>query len=486
MPPMHPTHRGSITLLVLVFGGIFLAILMALSGYVLTENSAQDAARVRAEAFSVAEAGLEYYRWHLSHFPGDLQNGTGAPGPYTISIPDPSGSTAGTASLAITANTACNLTTSIDIASTGSAADKPATHVTLVARYAQTSVAAYSFIVNSSVWAGADRVINGPYHSNGGVRMDGSANAPVTSSLTNWLCTNDFGCTTNTTEPGVFGAGSNADLWSYPTPQLDFAGIASNFSALKATAQSSGIYLPRISAGNDRSAAYHKGYHLTFNANGTVTVTTVTATNGLPVNPVNASDGTTDYALIQNENAARTYPIPSGCGLIFVEDNTWIDGTVPAKVTVVTANVSDTGVTPDVFLKGNITYAAADGSDGLTVISAHNILIVPDAPTNMHLNGIFVAQGGAFGRNLYITTNRSGKYAGCDSRYEPRGTLTLLGSTVSNKRTGTQWENGCGSGSNAGFLSRIDSFDRSQLINPPPFTPTLSTDYRFVDWEQIQ
>ncbi len=480
---MHTLKRGSITLLVLVFGGIFLTILMALSSYVLTENSAQDMSRVRAEAFSVAEAGLEYYRWHLAHFPGDLQNGTGAAGPYSVDVPDPSGSSAGTAKLSITANTACNLTTSIDIASTGTVTDGPTAHVTLVARYAQTSVAAYSYIVNSSVWAGADRVINGPYHSNGGVRMDGSANAPVTSSLANWLCTTDFGCTTDTTEPGVFGAGGNADLWNYPTPQLDFAGIASNFSSLKATAQSSGIYLPRTSSGNNNSAAYHKGYHLMFNANGTVTVTTVTSTQKLSVHPVNASDGVTDYALVKNENAARTYTIPSGCGLIFVEDNTWIDGVVPAKVTVVTANVTNAGVTPDVFLKGNITYAASDGSDGLTVISAHDILITPDAPDNMQLNGIFVAQGGAFGRNLYLGSNG---YSRCDSRYEPKGTLTILGSTVSNKRTGTQWENGCGTNINAGFLTRIDSFDRSQLTNPPPFTPTLSTDYRFVDWKQVQ
>lgn len=485
---MHTPPRGSITLLAIVFGGIFLTVLMALSGYVLTQNNAQDATRIRAEAFSVAEAGLEYYRWHLAHYPGDLQNGTGTAGPYAVPIPDPSGGTAGTASLAISANTSCNLTTSIDIASTGTASDDPTVPVTLVARYAQTSVAAYSYIVNSSVWAGPDRVINGPYHSNGGVRMDGSANAPVTSSLSDWLCTNSFGCP-NETKPGVFGSGSNQGLWNYPTPQLDFAGIASNFTALKTTAQTSGIYLPRTSSGNSNSAAYHKGYHLSFNASGTVTVTRVTSTQKLSVVPVNSTDPDTDYALIKNEASATTYTIPSGCGLIFVEDNTWIDGVIPAKVTVVVANVTNSGVTPDVFLKGNITYASADNTDGLTVISAHNILITPDAPEDMHLDGIFVAQGGAFGRNLYITTS-GGSYSGCDTRYEPRDTLTILGSTISNERTGTQWKDGCWSRytgfSNAGFQTRIDSFDRAQLTNPPPFTPTLSTDYRFVDWRQTQ
>jgi hypothetical protein len=144
----------------------------------------------------------------------------------------------------------------------------------------------------------------------------------------------------------------------------------------------------------------------------------------------------------------------------------------------VVANVTTTGVNPDVFLKGNITYGASDGSDGLTVISDHDILITPDSPQNMTLEGIFIAQGGAFGRNLYA----------CPGSYEPRTSLTILGSTISNKRTGTQWENGCwswtGGYSNAGYLSRIDSFDRNLIADPPPFTPTLSNTFQFVDWRQ--
>ena len=474
------TPRGSITLLVLIFSGIFFAVLASLSGYVLSQNRVNDATRVRAEAFSIAEGGLEYYRWHLAHFPTDLTNGTGHAGPYDVTVPDPSGGTAGTAALTITANTACGQTTSIDIASKGTAADDASQPVTLDARYARPSVASYSYIVNDSVWAGSDRVINGPYHSNGGVRMDGTGNAQVTSSLSSWTCTSSFGCSPDTTEPGVFGSGPNQDLWSYPTPQVDFAGIAANFSSLKSTAEASGIYLPRYSSGNTNSAAYHKGYHLIFNANGTVTVKRVTSVSKQSVYPVNSADPSYDYALVNNETTYNTYTLPSNCGLIFVEDNAWIEGTVPAKVTVVVANVSDTGVTPDAFLKGNIEYAAADGSDGLTLISAHDILITPDAPANLTLNGIFVAESGAFGMNLYA----------CPGPYEPKGALTILGSTISDKRTGTQWENGCWSWangySNAGYLSRTDSFDRTLANNPPPFTPALGSDYTFVDWRETK
>lgn len=465
--------QGSISLLVIVFGGIFFSVLVALSGYVLAQNRAENFQRLKTMALSVAEAGLEYYRWHLAHFPNDLQNGTGQPGPYSVVIPDPEGATAGTASLAIAANTSCGQAISIDITSTGASSEDSSVRQTVVARYARPSVAMYSYIVNDSVWAGADRVINGPYHSNGGIRMDGTANAPVTSSLSTWSCTSSFGCSPTATKTGVFGAGTNQNLWDYPTPTVDFAGIASNFSTLKTTAQSSGLYFPRYSSGNSNSAAYHKGYHLVFNANGTVTVWNVSSVTRMDVSPVNSSDSSADFALINNESRDREYTLPAGCSLVFVEDNTWVEGVIPAKVTLVVANVTTSGVAPDAFLKGNISYAASDGSDGLTLISEHNILIAPDSPQNMNIRGIFVAQGGAFGRNLYD----------CPSSYEPRGTLTMVGSTISNKRTGTQWVDGCGS-TNGGYLSRIDSFDRTLANDPPPFTPVVSTDYKFVDWRQ--
>ncbi|MCR4333419.1 MAG: hypothetical protein NUV60_00115 [Patescibacteria group bacterium] len=469
--------RGSIMLLVLVFAGIFSTVLTALSGYVLVQNRSEDAARTKVQAFSVAEAGLEYYRWYLEHFPNDLTNGTGDAGPYPVTISAPEGGIAGTASLTITANTSCAQTTSIDISSTGTSTEDPSFPQTLVARYARPSVASYSYIVHDSVWAGADRVINGPYHSNGGIRMDGTSNAPVTSSLSTWICTSNFGCSHNTSEPGVFGAGTDQNLWDYPTPQVNFAGIAADFSSLKTTAQSGGIYLPRYSSGNSGSNAYHKGYHLVFSENGTVTVWHVTSTTKLNVTPVNSSDPSTDYALINNETRDATYTLPASCGLIFIEDNTWIEGTIPSKVTVVVANVSDTGVVPDAFLHGTITYASNGGTSGLTLISEHNILIAPDSPQDMTLDGVFVAQSGAFGRNYYSCSSYPS--------YSQKGTLTILGSTISYKRTGTQWTgSACGKNYSSGYATRIDSFDRALANNPPPFTPTTSTDFRFVDWRQ--
>ncbi len=470
--------RGYLMLTAIVFGAIFLMVLSAVSGFVLTNNKSQSASTAKSRGLAIAEAGLEYYRWHLAHFPNDLQNGTGQPGPYTLPYDDPEGGQTGTIQLTVTGNSSCGQTTSIDIRSKGTPAENVNASRTIVARYARPTVAQFSYVLNSTVWAGADRVISGPYHSNGGIRMDGTANAPVTSSLASWLCTSSFGCSPNQTKNGVWGAGPNQSLWEYPVPQVDFAGMAADFTNLKTTATASGIYLPRYSSGNSNQSNYWRGYHLIFNGNGTVTVrrvgSTFSTTVGAYLNPAD----TVDRTYLANETFYATYTIPANCGLIFVEDNVWVEGTVDRKVTIVAANVTTTGVAPNAMLPNNLVYQATDGSDGLTLIAENNILITPNSANVMTLNGVFIAQGGAFGRNLY----------GCTSGFEPKSSLTILGTTVSNLRTGTQWMGACAtryiSSGNAGYQVRIDAFDRKLSTDPPPFTPNTSTDYQFVDWRQ--
>jgi len=467
-------------LLALVFGAIFLTVFSGLSGYVLSENNFEINKQAQGQALAIAEAGLEYYRWHLAHFPNDLQDGTGHAGPYVIPYDDPQGGQVGTYTLDIVGNQSCGQTTSINIKSTGIPVDYPNVSQVLIARYAKPTVAQYSYVINASVWAGPDRIINGPYHSNGGVRMDGTTNAPVTSSLSSWTCTGSFGCTPNKSVKGVFGGGSNKNLWKYPTPQVDFNAISANFSSLKSIAQVQGLYFPRISSGNSGSSA-HKGYHITFNGNGTITVRKVESTKWLESVPIDGSSNgyfVRDYTLIGKQTLIGTYAVPSNCGLIYIGDNVWVDGTVAHKVTLVSAIVPSTGVKTNAILDGNITYTTP--SAGLTLIAQNNVLIAPNSPYDMALDGIFIAQSGAFGRNYY-SCNRY-------PNYSQKGTLTMFGSVVSNKRTGTKWSNGaalyCGKPYASGYAQRSNSFDRAQFSNPPPFTPDTSSNYQFVSWRQ--
>lgn len=137
--------RGYFTLLVLIVASLFLWYLDTVVGSVIQLQHAQMVESNFTQAFASAEAGLEYYRWHLAHFPSDLTDGTGHTGPYAHTIRDAFGNTVGTSTLSITGDVYCGTTTSVTITSRGTSAN-PAYTQTLSARYAKPSIAAQSYI----------------------------------------------------------------------------------------------------------------------------------------------------------------------------------------------------------------------------------------------------------------------------------------------------------------------------------------------------
>lgn len=461
-------------MLVLVFMGIFGLIAATVASYTLTQSKVGRATYAQEQAFQIAEAGLEYYRWYLEHNPNDFTNGTGEEGPYPYEVEDPEGGKIGTAEISIEENTACGVAQSVDIISEGIADADPQYTRTLSARYAQPSVAEYAFIINSNVWAGDDRVISGPYHANGGIRMDGTSNSTVTSSVETWSCTSSFGCDPSQTQPGIFGEGEDATLWEYPIPQVDFSGIAVDLEQIKTLAEDHGLYFQGVSGRSGRH-----GYHVIFNGNGTIDVYRVNRTSSAQSIHIDDLDGGwhDDYHTIENEHFIGTYEIPEDCPVVFIEDKAWIEGEVGGKVTFASADLLGGNFETDIIINDDISYAGNTGEDGLTAIAENSVLIPLEVPTNLSIRGIFIAQNGYFGRNLY---------ACWDSPYDQRSTLTVNGTIVSNERVGTKWtysSQSCGS-TWSGFDTRENSYDRTLATDPPPFTPTASTDFRFTTWRE--
>lgn len=467
--------------MVVGYMGVFTIILGMITSYAFQQATYGRALYAREQALHVAESGLEYYRWFLAHNPGNLTNGTGLAGPYVYSVNDPEGSLIGSASLTVEATSQCGQIQWIDITSRGISVLNPGFPRTLKARYMRPSVATYSYLLNSSVWAGSDRIITGQYFSNGGIRMDGSNNSNVSSAVSTWVCDDEYGCIpTQNNAPGVVGSGSGSSLWRYPVASVDFGAINANFSNLKSYAQNNGGLFFSAASGS----VNNRGYHLIFNANGTVTVRRVSSTTSVPSYSSQYGWVQHEHSIIANETLVGTYAIPSSCSLIFVEDRVWIEGTIVGKVTVVAATPSSVSTSPTVYIPNNISYAASDGTSGLTVIAEDSVLIPLNVPTTMTIRGVFVAQSGHFGRNLYVTGSSYGSYAvpSAWASYVTRNQLTTQGTVVSNQRTGTSWN--CGGSYCSGFQTRIDAYDQLQATAPPPFTPSATTDYRFVLWRE--
>lgn len=460
-------NKGAISILVLVFAGVFIVLIGGMTGFVLTQNRLQTKKEAKELAFQIAEAGLNYYKWFLAHYPNDLTDGTGGPGPYEHEYSDPEGGPVGKFSLEIEGNTVCGALSSIDITSTGWTYKEPSIQRTVRARYARPSVAEYAYIIDSNVWAGSDRQIKGKYHSNGGIRMDGENDSLVTSAVEEWNCTPSFGCDSPyEVKPGIFGSGGGSDLWRFPVEPIDFNGISVDLAQMKEAAQNYGIYIPP-------SGRY--GYHVVFKNDGTLDVYRVTSVRA--VRSYNLEEGSFwSYEVIRRESFYNSYSVPADCGLIFIEDNLWVEGVVKGKITIASADLIHPNTDTNVWLEGNINYTTTDGSDGLLVIGEKNVRIPLYSPNQMELRGIFLAQKGHFGRDYYSCT---WYYPWCI-----RDRLEITGSIVSKGRVGTKWS--CWWGFCSGYAQRENSYDRKLMSSPPPMTPFSDDEYGFIDWEEVE
>jgi len=470
-------EKGVIVTYVLLFGSIFLLILSGLMGYILLQLRQAGQKLAWNQALDISEAGIDYYRWCLSN--GIEDDCIGEREYY-----DNDGATVGKFLVESESTIACGMTTRRHVTSTGWTLDYPGMQRKVQVFLGQESVAKYSYIINSSVWIGDDHFINGPYHSNGGIRMDGSNGSLVTSAAVRnnvgeWVCTSSFGCSPCPTSdgcrvsgtdcicPGVFTTTSNptTSLFDYPVPAFDFNAITMDLAEIKDKAKNGGgLYFPvstTLKAGS-------KGYHLKFLNTGKIEVWTIMAlqqTNGYN----EEEDWHYDRFIINNELLHGTYTIPADCSVIYIEDNLWVDGTVKGKVVVASANLITAGVDTSVVLPGNITYAASSETDGLAIIAEKNVLIGPQSPNDMELHSIIVAQKGRFGRDHYV-----GNF---------RNSLKIYGSVISNGRVGTQWTSGGVIVS--GYNQRETFFDQNQVYNPPPFVAGMSDEFEIVSWQEI-
>jgi hypothetical protein len=473
--------------MVVAFMGVFGLIVDTITGYVFQQSRYGRALYAREQALHIAEAGLEYYRWFLAHNPSIMTAGAGLVSPYTYDVSDPEGGVLGESVITAEANLQCGVPQWIDLSAEGTANLNPLFARTLSVRYMRPSVAEYSTILNANTAFSATGTSTGPVHGNGGIRMNGYNDSDVTSPLSSWNCTTSYGCNpASTTASGVLGSGAGFALWRWgaTVPNVSFANMALNYDTLKDYAEASGVYLPYTLGGDTVGGSDLSGYHLVFQSNGTVNVYRVTSTVAADSqhsdNLTSPATWIADNHIITpstGEVFVQNYTIPSDCSLIYSEAKTWIEGTVAGKVTVVAADAGS--FTPDIILSGDITYASATGASGLTAVAERSVLLPLNSPDTMNIRGIFVALTGYFGRNFY-TNSGSHKVPTAYSTYVTQSTLNKFGTIVSTLRPATRWTSG------GVFISGYDagstSYDRVLAFSPPPFTPTVSTDYQFSLW----
>jgi hypothetical protein len=427
---------------ILVLTGLFVTLGMLALQFIITQNYASKFRVERERAFQIAEAGVEYYRWHLAHVSDDFQDGTGTNGPYIHQYRDTTGNVIGTFSLEITPPPSGS--TVVTIQSTGQLTNRPTSARTVIAKQGIPSFTKWAVVANAAMRFGAGTEVFGPIHSNGGIRFDGLAHNLVTSYAQTYTDSDSDACTANSwavhtcvnpddptpftalpSRPDVFEAGRQV-LADY----VDFANISADLLTLQTKAIASGIRL---------SPSSGQGYHLTLKTDGTVDMRQVNAQLRCQYN---SSGLWRDYGYCSNDfnrlctqsssclsggtcvqsshsigtratdQAAFTYnggsslgvPLPAN-GLIFVEDDLWIDGAIDnARLTIVAAREPLASGRANIFLNKDLTYTPAgdtSGNDVIGLIAQDNILVGYFSEDDLRIDAALIAQNGRIGRPYY-------------------------------------------------------------------------------------
>lgn len=454
--------KGTVTPALLVITGAFMTVIYGLLLLLALQVDYSQRQLASEQALNIAEAGVNYYRWHLAHDPTDYQDGTGGPGPYTHQYNDPEGGTVGAYQLDIIAPSGGS--SIVTIRSTGWTERYPDVRRTIEAQYGIPSLTRYSFLSNASSWYGTNITVNGDVHSNNGIRMDGTNTARVTSAQETYICGSETGCSPPTSRPGVWGAGGDQSLWEFPVPPVDFNSISFDFVQMRNEAQTNGLYLPPTGL----------GYHLIFNSNGTVAVRRVNSTNYYY--GYDAETGCQRrYQRISSESTVGTYNVDD-LPIIFAENHLWVEGNVNGRTTVVAARFPLETNEMNIWIPNSIRYTAYDGSDAMGLIAQHDIYYTRDIPENFQIDAAMLAQTGKIIRHGY--------YFGCGNAGSGniKDSLTINGAVMSFEKS--YWNYTSGGSLISGFTTRTINYDGNLLFMPPPFFPT-SGEYQFISWREI-
>jgi len=549
--------RGTALVYALVIMTVVSILLVSILGYITSQIKFSTNRVEREKAFQIAEAGIYYYRWYLAHATDGMdagqlkafwQNGNAlgtphppGPGAYEAEYKDPE-TGVGIGKYRIEVDTPDPYSTIATVVSTGWTYQMPGVTREIKARFRRPSWSEYAALANDFMRFGQGTVVYGKIHSNSGIRFDGLAHNVVSSHSPTYNDPDhdgaeEFGVHTHVNPPPGSGVNDSfraneappstvanrSDVFAggrqFPVPEVSFAGVITDLGSMKTQAQSPNG--TNINNCNDIGCYFdNSGYgrHIILSSGGTMSVKTVT---NYEKDNYDIKGRVTDqgFNTISTESSTTNYTIPQN-GIIFVESNVWLEGTVDGKrITVVAANMGS-GLPANIFLGiNNLLYASFNGQSIIGVVAQNNVEILKQSQNYLTIDGALLAQSGRVGREYY--TCKTWEYRTC-TKWVPnctlvprtlcnpnncqtwkdwalitpddltddvkhcktynsndvRNTITVNGSIATNVRYGFAYTD------ETGYTNRNLNFDNNLLYYPPPYFPT-GTEYSIDLWEEL-
>lgn len=467
----NPTLRGSILAYGLVIMFMTSIVLTSIIGFVVSQTKYALQVHAREQAFQIGESGIHFYRWYLAHqVEGRTAqqvadfwatgNPYGVAVPYEVEYVDPGGDAVGRYRIEVTPPDAGS--TIVTVRSTGWTYRYPDMIRTIEVRFRRPSWSEYAVIANDNMRFGAGTEVFGRIHSNQGIRFDGVAHNIVTSSISDYndpdhgggdeFAVHTHDAPTDPLPPAavpsrvdVFEAGR-----SFPVAVVDFNGMLGDLSYMKSEAQS-GVN------GSLYFGNANQGRHIVLKANDTFDIRTVQSFNA-STNQINNYSG-----------GWSSHPIPDD-GVIYVENNVWLEGTVDGRrVTVVAANLIS-AAKKTMYLGKDVRYTNYDCSEMIGLIGQQDVEVYRTSNDVLRLDASLIAQSGRVGRSNY-----TGPFA-------IRDTITVYGAIASNQRYGFAYADILGNHV-SGYENRNLYYDNNLLYCPPPYFPT-GTQYEMDLWKE--
>lgn len=500
-------------LVVAILSGFLLQVI--LTNFTMVGNQVD-----RQKAFNIAEAGVNYYLWHLAHNAGDFKDGKSTPtspdpvlgyGPYEHQYIDDNAKNSGTYTLWI--NPQGNGSTVATVRSIGKVNGTNITR-TVEAKIGASSFASYGLSSDSAFWFGNTESADGPVHSNQGIRMDGASNSDVTSANDEYTPPYSLGgdgnqhpgvwCHSSVTSPVDCDTRSKVD-WHYPVPLVDFNQVSGSLCTIKKEAFSADAstssyanqpnacnltpnirtdsYIPQRYTNGSFNIA--RGYLIQLNTNGTYDLYRVNGENDRQTPYTNA---------LTRQLVESNITVPSN-GVIFAEDNVWVrtNPTFAGRVTIAAGRLA-TSRSANIVIADDVAYSTKNGSDSIGLIAEDSILIAPYAPPStgsfsFEVNAALLAQTGSV---EYPNRYRTDQYRCTRGWVNNNQNFVFYGSVASRQTWTWTWQMGgsCGDAvySNGYYRSGIyhntTTYDNNLLFAPPPSYP-ITAGYNILSWREV-
>jgi Tfp pilus assembly protein PilX len=497
------------------------------------------------QAFNVAEAGINYYLWHLNVNPNDYKDGQSTPstpnptlgyGPYVHNYIDSSGNTIGTYTLWISPTGGGS--TVVTVRSIGQINGSSVTR-TVDAKLGVPSFASYAVASDTALWFGSTESADGPVQSNQGIEMDGPNDAEISSTNATYVPPDGLHSTNypnGESHPGVWcdisvvtPANCNTrdkSQWVSPVPSIDFNQVTTSLCTMKKTAfgdnsatsslanlsnacsqvpaTRTNAYIPETSS----SSSATKGYLIILNNNQTYDLYKVNSEN----------DTLSPYTSALNKTLIATQISLPPSGVIFVEDNVWVLSAVGSsfdgRVTIASGRLA-TDSNTSIVIAGPIIYSNKNGTDALGLVAYDSVFIAPYAPAsspgyittsspfNFEVDGALLAENGEVmygetGDSSNFYTYRSNPNLCLQGWTQSNQTMTLYGSVAtrqlwtwsidyggSNCSRNVLATTGASAGDYiSGFYNDDTEYDYNLQYSPPPSYPLTST-FNILSWREV-